>query len=395
MHRGAVRIGVIFGIRAADAHVPFTPQEAKLKIKATLTILTFVASSAFAFAQSIYQQDQAFPVKMGTSGGNVNDRSKRFCCSGTLGSLVSKGGSQFILSNSHVLGISGSASPGDDISQPGMIDTGCAVNPNNIVADFVASPAPGVGNVDAALAAVKTGAVATNGEILGIGVPSSSPASPTIGRGVAKAGRTTGLTCSAIGSTNTDVNVQYQAGCGQGKKFVVSYQDQIVINSSSFSAGGDSGSLIVTSDTKQPVALLYAGSSSTTIGNPIQDVISALGISFVGGAGGTVSCPGGGGASSASSGPRGLSQAELARAKAAKNSRRQDLFRNPAVQGVGIGEDPENPGLATIVIYVEQGQEHGQLPDEIDGLKTQIVRTDALRATGWNEKLMGGSCSAK
>jgi hypothetical protein len=42
------------------------------------------------------------------------------------------------------------------------------------------------------------------------------------------------------------VNVQYQRGCGQGKKFTVAYTNQVVIQSSNFSAGGDSGLLIVT-----------------------------------------------------------------------------------------------------------------------------------------------------
>jgi hypothetical protein len=370
-------------------------QEAKLKNKILFTFVAILAITALASAQTIYQQDQPFPIKLGTSGGNVNDRSKAFCCSGTLGALVTKGGTQFILSNSHVLGRSGTATVGEDISQPGMIDTGCAVAANNIVADFVNSPAPGTNNVDAALASVRTGAVTTTGEILGIGVPSSSTATPTVGRGVAKAGRTTGLTCGTIGSVNTDVSVQYQSGCNQGKKFTVSYQDQVVMNSSTFSAGGDSGSLIVTSDTRQPIALLYAGSSSTTIGNPIQDVVAALGVSFVGGAGGSVSCGASGQGGNSGHQSFGLSQAELARGNAAKNSRRHELFQNPAVQGVGVGEDAENPGLATVVIYVLQGREHGPLPDEIDGIKTVIVRTDEFRASGWNEPLMGGSCSQK
>jgi len=43
---------------------------------------------------------------------------------------------------------------------------------------------------------------------------------------------------------------------------------------------GDSGSLIVTAGTKQPVALLFAGSNdnSITFGNHIQAVMAALGI---------------------------------------------------------------------------------------------------------------------
>ena len=87
------------------------------------------------------------------------------------------------------------------------------------------------------------------------------------GSAVAKSGRTTGFTTGTISSINTSVSVQYQAGCNQGKKFTVAYTNQVVINSSTFSAGGDSGSLIVTNNASHnPVALLFAGSSTTTIG---------------------------------------------------------------------------------------------------------------------------------
>ena len=64
-------------------------------------------------------------------------------------------------------------------------------------------------------------------------------------------------------------------------------KDQIAIRgvNGPFSKPGDSGSLVVTSATKQPVALLFAGSSdsSMTFANPIGAVIAALGIKeFVG-----------------------------------------------------------------------------------------------------------------
>ncbi|HEU5400385.1 MAG TPA: hypothetical protein VFU86_03455, partial [Terriglobales bacterium] len=178
---------------------------------AVLSILTVSAS-----AQSIYQAKQAPPIKLGTSGGNVNDASRAFCCSGTLGSLVSKGGVQYILSNNHVLARSDQAAPGEDISQPGLVDTSCRTTNSNIVADYATASPLGTQNVDAALAATRSGEVATSGEILTVGIPSSTPAAPAVGLGVAKAGRTTGLTCGTIGSIDTDVSVQYQRGCNQG-----------------------------------------------------------------------------------------------------------------------------------------------------------------------------------
>ena len=57
--------------------------------------------------------------------------------------------------------------------------------------------------------------------------------------------------------------------------------NQIVITPGTFSAGGDSGSLIVvdserTDDHHKPVGLLFAGSSLYTIANPIGPVLDAF-----------------------------------------------------------------------------------------------------------------------
>ena len=48
----------------------------------------------------------------GVSGGNVNDHSSAFCCSGTLGALITDGSNQYILSNNHVLARSDQAIAG-------------------------------------------------------------------------------------------------------------------------------------------------------------------------------------------------------------------------------------------------------------------------------------------
>src|SRR5215510_3012569 len=182
-------------------------------------------------------------LHFGVSGGNVNDASARFCCSGTLGSMITNGSTQYVLSNNHVLARSDQANAGEDISQPGLIDNNC--NISTVVADFTAA-APLGSNVDAAVAQLRPGQMDSTGFIEDIGVPSSSTVLPPVGLGVAKSGRTTGFTTGSISSMNTSVSIQYQKGCGKGKKFTVSYTNQIVISSSTFSAGGDSGSLIVT-----------------------------------------------------------------------------------------------------------------------------------------------------
>src|SRR5262249_38270810 len=159
----------------------------------------------------------------------------------TLGALVSAGQTQYVLSNNHVLARQDQAVPGEDISQPGLVDTNC--QPTIIVADFtVASPLGS--NVDAALAELRSGQMNSSGFIEDIGVPSSTIATATVGLSVAKSGRTTGFTTGTVSSVNASVNVQYQKSCGSGKKFLISYTNQVIISSSTFSAGGDSGSLI-------------------------------------------------------------------------------------------------------------------------------------------------------
>ena len=60
----------------------------------------------------------------GVSGGNVNDITRRFCCSGTLGSLVqSASGTQYILSNNHVLGLAGRRRLAMTFRSPGSLIT--------------------------------------------------------------------------------------------------------------------------------------------------------------------------------------------------------------------------------------------------------------------------------
>src|SRR5262249_213418 len=109
-------------------------------------------------------------MHFGVSGGNVNDITRRFCCSGTLGSVVTIGANSYILSNNQVLGRSGQASAGEDISQPGLVDSNCKVS--TVVADFSAAPRLG-SNVDAAVALLRPGLMDPTGFIEDIGVPSS------------------------------------------------------------------------------------------------------------------------------------------------------------------------------------------------------------------------------
>lgn len=236
---------------------------------------------------------QTPPIQMGTSGGWRYDLANGYCCAGTLGSLIQVGGQKRILSNYHVFeadivngGNSRVSATGDPIIQPGLIDISCnAANAQN-VATLVASRALPNANVDASTANIISGMVREDGAILEIGTISASTVAAYVGQPVKKSGRTTGLTRSSVSGLNATINVAYENECAGGSAFTKTFTGQIVIGNkaSRFLAGGDSGSLMVEDVTTSPraVGLLFAGSTSTAIANPIGQVLSYFGATMVG-----------------------------------------------------------------------------------------------------------------
>jgi hypothetical protein len=341
----------------------------KTKIHFLVLSLAAVFACTSVLAQNPYQTRNPH---FGVSGSNVNDITHAFCCGGTLGSLLTGGGTQYALSNNHVLARVDQATAGEDISQPGLIDNGC--QPATIVADFTRAVPLG-NNVDCAIAAIRAGQMDSTGFIEGIGTISSVVKPPAVGLAVEKSGRTTGTTTGTIASINTSVSVQYQRNCGSGRKFTLSYTNQVVINSTTFSAGGDSGSLIVSnSSCHQPVALLFAGSSSTTIANPIGEVLSKLGgVSFVGG-----TCSGLQERGEQTLGP---SQQAIDHAGKLLEQYRHDLMSQPGVIGVGIGASETNSSEAAIIVYFDKtSSAKPQLPAQIEGVHVTVVLTDPFIA---------------
>lgn len=364
------------------------------------------------------QAAEPLPVNLGTSGGNALDSSRSgntlTCCSGTLGSLVARGGTQYILSNNHVLARSDQGQPatavyaGDPIIEPGLVDTGtCTASGASTVANLSAfynleTGAPP--KIDAAIAKVITGAVDPGGNILYLGATADAngvplPGAPHAGSGVvanlgmavAKSGRSTGLTCSGVLAVAVNVNaVQYQKGCGTGATFTVNYTNQVDIGGGSFSAEGDSGSLIVSQSTADPVALLFGGSDTDTVGNPVADVLNFFAsggnnVVFVGsGAHAVVGCslpnkP----ASSTASVPTGVVSAEaLHNAAAVRDAYAQELLARPEVQAVGVGASYDNPHEAALVLFVTKGQAWAAVPPQIEGVRTRVVEGDSFAKRG-------------
>jgi len=364
---------------------------------------------------AVNQAPQSSPIELGTSGGNANDKtvtgSGGFCCSGTLGALVTRNGTDFILSNNHVLARSDQAKPGEPITQPGLVDNSCmpAATVANLSQAVTLQNANGMAPVDAALAQVVPGAVDPTGAILQLGPvtcagaqpapPSSTLIAAAVGMPVAKSGRTTGLTCGAISEIGVDaVKVQYQTACGSKTTFTVTFNNQIVIQNqaSNFGNAGDSGSLIVNADTSQPTGLLFGGDSTTgiTVANPIQDVLAALpdpsnqALPTIVGDNVThavAACTGSSGPAVSAANPaaRGVrpAQAEIARAKAAKASHLAEFTADPSVLGVGVGAG-DNAGEAAIVVFVERGKLHQPIPASLDGVRTKVMTIGPIRAFG-------------
>jgi hypothetical protein len=240
-----------------------------------------------------HKTKQSPPIQLGTSGGWRYDLANGYCCGGTLGSLVKIGTTQYVLSNYHVLeadivsgGNSRVAKTGDPVIQPGLIDVSCSAGSAQNVASLLVKKSLPNSNVDCAVAQVTSGMVRTDGAILEVGTLSASTVSASIGQAVKKSGRTTGLTRSSVTGLNATVSVQYENECAGGVAFTKTFTGQIVVKNtgSRFLNSGDSGSLMVQDVTTNPkaVGLLFAGSSTSAIANPIGQVLSFLGASMVG-----------------------------------------------------------------------------------------------------------------
>jgi hypothetical protein len=421
---GSQKFGFISstGLYVAPSAVPTKIDSQQNTVTTTLTITAVSQADATASGTSTVTivpdnaSAQAIPVELGSSGGNARDfinntaKNTITCCGGTLGSLVTRGGVQYILSDNHILARSNGATVGDAIVQPGLIDTTtCTTAGTTTVANLSqfsnlqASPST---NVDAAIAQVVAGKVDPAGKIIylgattdsngvpvadapqgGTGLPASSVA---VGRPVAKSGRSTGLTCSTVEATNILTSVSYTVNCdGTGTKFTVNYANQMGVIGGDFSGEGDSGSLIVTQDTATPVAVLYAGSNTDTVGNPVADVLNFFAsggnnVTFVGGAAHQVAgcslptAP----QSAKTVVPSFLATQVIQKAAATRDLHGPELLAYPEVQAVGVGQSYDNPKEPAILFFVTQGESRTNLPAQVDGIRTRVIEQPLFAKRG-------------
>jgi len=222
------------------------------------------------------------PVPIGISTGNANE-----CSAGTIAARVrDTSGNVYALSNNHVYARENSASPGEEVLQPGLYDTGCVYDPNNVLGNLFAFQELLFNNdlanpniMDAAIALTDTGTLKNETPPNGYGKPSSATQAATVDLAVQKYGRTTGLTSGKITAINWTGWVSYDSGSAL-------FADQIVVEGRKpFLKAGDSGSLLVTQAGNNPVGLLFAGNRNgkMAIASPIGPILERFGVTIDGG----------------------------------------------------------------------------------------------------------------
>jgi hypothetical protein len=205
------------------------------------------------------------PVPIGVSTGHPD------ITAGTIGCRVKDAeGNVYALSNNHIYADCNRATIGDSALQPGPYDGG--TDPDDMIGtllDFhpIVFSRRASNTIDAAVAQSSTAWLGNATPTDGYGTPNSITAQAVVDLKVMKYGRTTGLTYGQVYAVNATVNVSY------GNAGVARFVGQIVVTPGTFSAGGDSGSLVVTQMGNSPVGLLFAGSTSYTICNPIDVVL--------------------------------------------------------------------------------------------------------------------------
>lgn len=342
--------------------------------------------------------DRVRPAPGGVSIGHYQ------VTAGTLGVMVRdrQSGTRMILSNNHVMANRNDAQLGDPILQPGAADGG--TQENDVIALLerfetihyneepaacsMANAYTRIGNGIARaigsrhrVRAYQYNPLATNAidaalarpildsdlldEILEIGEVSGLEEAD-LGMSVIKSGRTTGLTSGTVTIMDATVTVNY------GGDRSATFDHQIV--SSPMSQGGDSGSLLVSGETRNAVGLLFAGSSQATLFNPIKTVLNIMDVSLV---------------SLVEAKALPNRRIMIDRAQALKSKYNDLLMSLPNVVGVGVGplyKGGKRTDQIGIVVMVQRKIPASQLspqdliPSQLEGIPVDVQEVGKFEA---------------
>jgi len=242
------------------------------------------------------------PYPAGVSAGHKD------ITAGTLGAFVKRGDTILLLSNNHVFANSNEASVGDAIFQPGRVDGGREEDTIANLLDYVPISFSGdtapicpiakkvekiinsIGRLLKSSHKFSLSKAAEPGDPNKVDCAIATPINPedmelvileighvkgvaeaTLGTAVQKSGRTTAYTQDTVIQIHVTAQVNYGGP-------IAIFEDQIMAGA--MSQGGDSGSLVLDMF-NNAVGLLFAGSDSVTLMNPIRYVLDGLGIEFV------------------------------------------------------------------------------------------------------------------
>ncbi|MBI2833192.1 MAG: hypothetical protein HYX76_02035 [Acidobacteria bacterium] len=232
--------------------------------------------------RAAWNRSRQRPLLMGASIGHYR------ITAGTLGAFVTplNANRPCVLSNNHVLADENRGKKGDAVIQPGRFDGGRKGSDTVATLEKFVRVRPDRPNkVDAAVARLRDGIGFDGRTLRQLGMLRGTASGPLdSGTSVSKVGRTTGVSHGRITAFEMDnLVVAYDTGN-------LRFDDQIEIEGADegpFSAGGDSGSLVV-DGAGSAVGLLFAGGDQggsngrgLTYANAIGNVLPALAVDLI------------------------------------------------------------------------------------------------------------------
>lgn len=211
-------------------------------------------------------------IPLGVSVGS------RFVTAGTLGAKVfdAQTLAPMILSNWHVLAGSPSATVGEPIRQPGVLDGGSANDAFATLTRFVLGP------YDAAVATLTDARPVQTTTLEG--EPVEDVTAPGLGMMVWKSGRTTGRTEGFIDGIKMTASINYGAAGVKLLRDVVRIVPRPGAGNIEVSLGGDSGSVWLDENSGKAIGLHFAGevgdAPEHALANEMSLVAEHLGVLF-------------------------------------------------------------------------------------------------------------------